>query len=453
MQRDIISNLLEWKQSRDRKPLMLHGIRQVGKTYLLREFGRQHYANTAYISLDNNSRARAIFDGDFDVQRIIRELSIEANTRIVPNDTLLILDEIQTCPKAVTALKYFNEDAPAHHVAVAGSLLGVLSLETSGFPVGKISRMTLYPMTFAEFLDALGEGRFSTLIRAGDLKTAAPFAEKITSLMKEYFLVGGMPAAVKRHADTRDFNAAREEQNSLVNDYYADFARHVPHTELAKVRRIWESIPQQLGKENKRFLYADMKRGGRGRDYENALRWLLDAGLACRVPRVSLPRLPLKNYAEEGIFKLYLPDIGLLSALTQLPPAAYLEPNDALFNHYKGIMAEQFAFQELRATCPSRASCTSSGHPPLYYWSNAKNTAEIEFITQQDGKVVPLEVKAGKNLKSESLRTYITTPSFAPELAIRASLGKHGETPNACGTTCRLLDIPLFMLSAIGCFV
>jgi len=443
MQRDTLSKLLDWKNSPNRKPLMLYGVRQVGKTHLLREFGAQHYSAAAYISLDNNSRARAIFDGDFDIQRIIRELSIEADTRILPNDTLLILDEIQTCPKAVTALKYFNENAPDYHVAVAGSLLGVLSLETSGFPVGKISRMTLFPMTFAEFLDALGEGRFATLIRNGDLKTAGPFAEKITSLLKEYFLVGGMPAAVKRHADTRDFNAAREEQESLVNDYYADFARHVPHAELAKVRRIWESIPQQLGKENKRFLYAGMKKGGRGRDYENALRWLLDAGLACRVQRVSRPGLPLKNYAEEGIFKLYLPDIGLLAALTQLPPRAYLEPNDAIFNHYKGVMAEQFAQQELRAT---RAA---AGQPPLYYWANAKNTAEIEFITQQDGKVIPIEVKSGKNLKSESLRTYITTPAFAPALAIRASLGKYGETPGACGTTCRLLDIPLYMLSAI----
>ena len=441
MQRDALSKLLEWRDFHGRKPLMLHGVRQVGKTWLLREFGRRHYANTAYISLDNNSRARAIFDSDFDVQRLLRELSIEANTRILPNETLLILDEIQACPKAVTALKYFNENARDYHVAVAGSLLGVLSLGDSGFPVGNVARMTLFPMTFAEFLDALGEGRFATLIRGGDVKTAGPFAEKITSLLKEYFLVGGMPAAVKRYADGRDFNAAREEQEALVGDYYADFARHVPPAELAKVRRIWESIPQQLGKENKRFLYADMKKGGRGRDYENALRWLIDAGLACRVRRVSRPGLPLKNYAEEGIFKLYLPDIGLLSALAQLPPGAYLEPNNAIFNHYKGSMAEQFAFQELRS---------SAGHPALHYWANAKHTAEIEFITQQGGKVVPIEVKSGKNLKSESLRAYIATPSFAPRLAVRASLGAYRETKGAFGASCRLLDIPLFMLSALA---
>jgi predicted AAA+ superfamily ATPase len=445
MERKASVDLLKWKCSKDRKPLMIYGIRQVGKSWLMKDFGANHYKNTAYITFDNNPRAKAIFNDDFDTKRIIHALEIEANTKIIPDDTLIILDEIQTCKRAITSLKYFNEDASKYHIMAAGSLLGVMTLgqdeekdtENTGFPVGKVNRITIYPMNFMEFLTALGEERFVKLIQDADFKTISTFADKISSLMKLYFYVGGMPDAVKKYVDTRFLPDVQNVQHSLVNDYYADFAKHVPKEDIAKVRKLWDSIPLQLGKENKRFLYSDLKKGSRGRDYETALQWLLDAGMAHKICRISRPNMPLKAYREDNIFKLYMPDIGLLSALTALDLRAYLEPNNAIFNHYKGVLAEQFALQELLA---------GNDKLPIYFWANELNRAEIEFVLQSNNKIIPVEVKSGKSTKSESLRSYITKEDFAAEIAIKASLLDYSVVNNAYGTGCALHNIPLYTI-------
>ncbi|MCL2688720.1 MAG: ATP-binding protein [Chitinispirillia bacterium] len=449
MVRKAVKKLLKWKESKDRKPLMLYGLRQVGKSWLMKEFGAKYYKNTVYITFDNNPSAKATFNSDFDVKRIIRELEIEADTTILPGETLIILDEIQVCPRAVTSLKYFNEDAPQYHVMTAGSLLGVMNLaqdeendeaervENTGFPVGKTDRMTLYPMNFIEFLIAVGEERFAKLIENLDFKTVVPFAQKISDLMTQYFIVGGMPAAVKKYAESRSFQDVRDVHYGLINDYYADFAKHVPKWDIAKTRRLWENVPLQLGKENRRFLYSDMKKGSRGRDYETALQWLIDAGMVSKVNRVSQPHMPLNAYMEEAIFKLYMPDTGLLSTLTGLDPRVYIEPNNAIFHHYKGVLAEQFALQEIRA---------SNTNLQIYFWASEANKAEIEFVVQANNKIIPIEVKAGKNTKSESLRSYISRKDFAASIAVRTSLNDYRVADNIYNSDCVLYDIPLYMI-------
>jgi len=436
MQRKAYDDLLKWKESQSRRPLMIYGIRQVGKSWLMKDFGANNYKNAVYVTFDNNPRAKAIFNDDFDTKRIIQELEIEANEKITPGETLIILDEIQTCKRAITSLKYFNEDAGEYHVMTAGSLLGDAN---TGFPVGKVDRITIYPMNFLEFLIAIGEERFAKLIQDLDFKTISTFADKISDLMKLYFYVGGMPAAVKKYVDTRFLPDVQDIQHSLVNDYYADFAKHVPKEDIAKVRKLWDSIPLQLGKENKRFLYSDLKKGSRGRNYEIALQWLLDAGMAHKICRISRPNMPLKAYAEENIFKLYMPDIGLLSSITALDLRAYLEPNNAIFNHCKGVLAEQFALQELKA-CNERL--------PIYFWANETNRAEIEFILQSSNKIIPVEVKSGKSVKSESLRSYASKEDFAVEIAVKASLQNYNVVNNAYGTGCELHNVPLYAIGS-----
>jgi predicted AAA+ superfamily ATPase len=437
MLRNATADLLRWKNSPDRKPLMVYGQRQVGKSWLVKDFGAQNYENMVVVEFDNDPLARVIFDADFDTARIIRDIETLKKQKIVPGDTLIILDEIQTCPLAVTALKYFNEHANEYHIVAAGSLLGVMTLQGTGFPVGKVDKLTVYPMTFMEFLQAVDGDRFVNHIKNQDWNALKIFGDTIENLLKQYFIVGGMPAAVKKYAETGNFMDAKAVQKLLVNDYYVDFAKHVPARNLMGVRSIWDSAPAQLGKENKRFLYSEMKKGSKGREYSDALRWLLDARMVYKLTRISRPDIPLKLYAEPEIFKLYVPDIGLLSYLTNLDPETYLAQNNALFAHYKGILAEQFVFQELIANYEDM---------PVYYWANGRNTAEIEFVVQNYNNVIPIEVKAGKNIKSQSLRTYVTAPTFAPQIAIRTSLANYRETANIYDTDCVLYEIPLWAI-------
>ncbi|MCL2044341.1 MAG: AAA family ATPase [Treponema sp.] len=425
MQRLMIEKLAKWKAKSQRKPLVLYGIRQVGKTWLMKEFGDRHYQQTAYISFDHNDRIKRIFDHDFDIPRIIQALSIETDVKISADDTLIIFDEVQECPRALTSLKYFNENAPEYHIIAAGSLLGVMSLEGSGFPVGKTEMLTLYPMTFLEFLDAV-ENRFVSLIQNLEFRHFPVFHDALIDLLKQYFIIGGMPAAVKQYAETKDFAEVKIIQNTILDAYYADFARHVPASAIAKVRTIWDSAPSQLAKENKRFLYSDMKQGSRGREYEIALQWLKNAGLVTMLNRASLPKIPLIAYHENSIFKLYMPDIGLLSARTGLSPKVYIEPNTT-FTHYKGALAEQFVLQELLA---------ANNAMPIYFWAAEKNNAEIEFIIQYENAVIPLEVKAGKHIKSESLKTY--KKLFNPETVIRISQNEYSRTQSN-------YEIPLYL--------
>ncbi|MCL2068178.1 MAG: AAA family ATPase [Treponema sp.] len=432
MQRDITEKLVLWKNKSDRKPLIIYGVRQVGKTWLMREFGGSHYKQTAYISFDNNERAKSVFNRDFDIGRIIRALSIETEVNINPADTLIIFDEIQECPGALTSLKYFHEDAPEYHIIAAGSLLGVISLEGTGFPVGKVDQLSLYPMTFLEFLKAV-DNRYVQIIQNSDFPQLSVFHNAIIDLMQQYFFIGGMPAAVKNYAGTKNFSEVREIQNGILSSYYADFAKHIPSVTIAKVRTIWDSVPVQLAKENKRFLYSDMKQGSRGREYESALQWLKDTGLVKMLNRASLPRMPLIAYQELPIFKLYMPDIGLLSARTGLSPKAYVGSDT--FTHYKGVLAEQFALQELLA---------ANDVVPVYYWAADKNNAEIEFVIQYENEIVPVEVKSGKNVKSESLKLY--KKLFSPKITIRTSLNEY-----SCNNG--NYDIPLYMVASLYGFL
>jgi predicted AAA+ superfamily ATPase len=433
MQRKATANLLKWKESKDRKPLMMHGIRQVGKSWLMKDFGARYYKNAAYVDFDNNPRAKAIFNNGFDAKRIIRELEIETNTKIIPGETLIILDEIQACKQAQASLKYFCEKANKHHVMAASNLLGAID------NTDNTDRITIYPMTFLEFLTAIEEERFVKLIQDADFKTISTFSEKIFSLMKLYFYVGGLPAAVKKYANTRFLPDVQNVLHGLANDYYADFAKYAPEEIVARVRKIWNSIPLQLGKKNKRFLYAALRKGSRGRNYKTALQWLLDAGMAHKICRVNQPDMPLKACEDGSVFKLYMPDIGLLSALTALDLHAYLESGNAIFNHCKGVLAEQFVLQELLA----------NKGLPLYFWANETNRAEIEFVLQLNGKIIPVDVKIGKNFKSESLRAYIAKEGFAAEMAVKSSLLNYEAVNNAYGTNCVLYNIPLY---AVGTF-
>ena len=434
IQRDFIERLVKWKNKSDRMPLILYGIRQVGKTWIMKDFGSKYYNQTAYFSFDNNELIKTIFDRDYNIPRLIQALSVEAGFTINPKDTLIIFDEIQECPRALTSLKYFCENAPEYHIIAAGSLLGVVSLEGTGFPVGKAELQTLYPMTFLEFLKAV-DNRYVEIIQNRDLRQLSAFHNSIIDLLQQYFLIGGMPAVVKTYAETKSFADARDVQNNILNSYYADFAKHIPANTLAKVRSIWDSVPAQLSKENKRFLYSDMKQGSRGREYESALQWLKDAGLVKMLNRVSLPNMPLIAYRELPIFKLYMPDIGLLAARTALSPKAYIgtlnnddgSTDKKIFTHYKGVLAEQFVLQEFFAAFDA---------VPIYYWATDKNTAEIEFVIQHENTVIPIEVKSGKNIKSESLKTYKNI--FNPEIAIRISQMEYNFNNNQ-------YEVPLYM--------
>ena len=430
MYRSAVEKLEKWKNSKDRKPLVIYGARQVGKTWLMKEFGAKSYDSVAYISFDSDSLLKNIFEKDFDVARIIRELSIAAGVNISP-DTLIIFDEVQECPRALTSLKYFNETANEFQIIAAGSLLGVMTLEGTGFPVGKVDIITMYPMSFFEFLDAV-DSRFLQILIDLDLSSIATFHDSIVDLLRQYFFTGGMPAAVKRYSDTHDFGEVRDVQRAILDSYYADFAKHIPSIYIARTRDIWESVPTQLAKENKRFLYSDMKEGSRGRNYELALNWLANTNLIHKLYRVSLPYMPLVGYKQPAVFKLYMNDIGLLSARTGLDIKSYIDDSSKTFSHYKGGLAEQFVLQELIA---------ANDKLPVFYWATDKNTAEIEFLIQYENEIIPLEVKYGKNVKSESLNTYRN--EYRPAHSIRASLKKYGIVDD-------LYSVPLYLTGNIA---
>jgi len=424
-----IEKLEKWKKSEDCKPLVIYGARQVGKTWLMKEFGAKYYNTTAYITFDADSLYKNIFEKDFSIPRIIHELSVATGVNITP-DTLVIFDEIQECPRALTSLKYFSENAPGYQVIAAGSLLGVMTLEGSGFPVGKIDIMTVYPMSFLEFMEAV-EPRYTQIFKPLDLPAISTFHDALTGLLKQYFYTGGMPAVVKKYSETGDFNEARNIQRMILDAYYADFAKHIPPSIIARTRDIWDSVPTQLGRENKRFTYSGMKEGSRGRDYEAALNWLVNTNLVYKQYRVSLPNMPLIGYKEPAIFKLFMNDIGLLSARAGLDIKLYIDDNDKTFSHYKGALAEQFVLQELIAAIDK---------PQIYYWAAKKNTAEIEFIIQYNNQIIPIEVKSGMNIKSKSLNVYIN--AFAPARAVRTSLKKYGVTDG-------LYSVPLYLIGGL----
>lgn len=395
MKRKLMNELVRWKDDPNRKPLILNGARQVGKTWLLKEFGARHFESVAYVSLDNDAVARSYFDIDLDVRRIIASLSLQLNMEIVPGKTLVILDEIQACPKAITALKYFCENAPEYAVAAAGSLLGLSAHEGSGFPVGKVNMLDLHPLSFSEFLEATGNERYAGLIESGDIALMSPFATMFEGLLRQYYVVGGMPGAVNAYLKGDDFRAAREVQNELLAGYERDFSKHVPSRLLGRMMLAWASIPRHLSRENKRFIFGQVRKGARAADFEECLAWLEEAGLIHKVQRVDKPGLPLSAYAEQTTFKVFLLDIGLLGAMCELDPETILA-GSTVFTEFKGALTEQYVCQELIASC---------GFTP-FYWSAENSTGEIDFLVQDGRKIYPIEVKAEENLKAKSLRAF-----------------------------------------------
>ena len=433
MKRRLEQDLKKWKDNPMRKPLLLLGARQVGKTWLMRHFGDENYKDVVYIRFDRNERMRRIFEtSNYDMKELLLLMQAETNINIKPGDTLIILDEIQDCPAALTSLKYFCEDLPDYHVMAAGSLLGVKQHHGTGFPVGKVNTMTLYPLTFREFMTALEHPHDIDFIELQKWESVKLISDRLTHLLKLYYYIGGMPEVVNTYLQTKDFSAVRSAQNEILSNYANDFSKHVPAMLAAKLSLLWESIPHQLAKENKRFIYKEVDSKMRARDLESAMDWLFRAGLIYRVDRINEPSLPIGAY-RDGAFKLYFLDVGLLGAKCELEVSTILEKS-AIFKEFKGALTEQFVQQELRA---------ESQISP-HYWQSDTFRAEVDFVIQTSMNVVPIEVKAEHNTKAKSLLNYCR--KYKPVLAVRISMNDFSEnnleTSETTNTT--LLDIPLY---------
>jgi predicted AAA+ superfamily ATPase len=429
MYRTAIEALKKWKSKKTRKPLIIRGARQVGKTWLMKEFGKTAFENTVYISFDNNQRMRELFSTDFDVARLITGIELYAGHKINPKNTLIIFDEVQEVPTALTSLKYFNENAPEYQIICAGSLLGVALHEGTSFPVGKVEFLDLYPLSFSEFTKAMGKEQFVSLLAEGDFTMATTFKQEYIDLLKHYYYVGGMPEAVMSFATNHDFNEVREIQARILAAYEQDFSKHAPNEVVPRIRMLWNSIPTQLAKENKKFIYGLIKEGARAREYEYALMWLTDCGLVYKVHRATTPSLPLKAYADLKAFKLFLVDVGLLSCMTRLRQDVLLDGN-ALFTTFKGALTEQYTLQQLK-TLPGIES---------YYWTNDRNTSEVDFLLDTGSAVVPLEVKAEVNLQSKSLKAF--ADKYHPAVSVRTSMSDYKREG-------WLLNLPLYAIGNI----
>lgn len=394
MKRLLYDKLVEWKRSATRKPLILNGARQVGKTYLLKEFGSNEYDSVAYISFDSNDRVSEIFNGDFNIQRILIELSAYTKVDIKPHSTLIIFDEIQECNRALNSLKYFCEDAPEYHIAVAGSLLGLSLHEGVSFPVGKVESMKLYPFSFAEFLLATGNERLLEILESENKDATRGLHETFIDLLRKYYFVGGMPAAVRAFISNGP-NETRRIQKQILSDYKHDFSKHAPSSEVPRVNMVWESVPQQLAKENKKFSFSQLKKKGRSAEFEMAIEWLIDAGLVYKVGRVTSLQKPLKFYAESSIFKLFMLDVGLMNAMVDNSIIDIIS-GDSCFKEFKGAFTELFVYSQLVLL-----------DIPIYYHSSNDSKVEIDFVVQTPDRVIPVEVKAEENVHSKSLRTYV----------------------------------------------
>lgn len=408
MQRFAMNQLLRWKDKDNRKPLVIMGARQVGKTWLMKEFGRTCYKKVAYISFYNNSRMNQVFQMDFDVERILMNLNIEAGVTITPEDTLIVLDEIQNSPKALESLKYFCEEAPQYHIVAAGSLLGVAIHEGVSYPVGKVDLLDLYPLNFREFLCAMGENALSDALATKDYTIIDNFSEKYLFWMKNYYYVGGMPGVVEEFRVHKDYNEVRQIQSDIVRQYEGDFGKYIDVKTLPRIRMVWDSIPIQLAKENKKFFFGQIKKGARSSDYEIAIQWLIDCGLIYKVNRVNEPHMPLKAYKSMNAYKLFMLDVGLLGALSELTADSILEGND-IFVEFKGALTEQYVLQQL---------ISDTEYTP-YYFGTEKSTFEQDFLIQKGKNVIPIEVKAEGNIRSQSLKVYCD--KYHPEKAVRFS--------------------------------
>lgn len=429
MNRYEYQSLIKWKEDPNRKPLLIRGARQVGKTWLMKEFGSRAFEKVAYINLEANPALKNVFATGFEISRIITALQIESGISIEPHNTLVILDEIQEVPAAITSLKYFQENGPEYAIMGAGSLLGVTLAKPHSFPVGKVDFLDLYPFTYIEFLEAIGEKPLADLIRQKDWTLITSFRERYIERLRQYYFTGGMPEAVQSFATDGDFNKVRSIQKRMLDAYEQDFSKHAPVNEVPRIRMVWHSIPAQLAKENRKFIYGQLRQGARAREFEMALAWLMDCGLLYKVTNISKPELPLKAYAEWNVFKLYMLDIGLLGAMTGLDARTLLEGNQ-VFSQFKGALTEQYVLQQL------------IGRPDLHihYWSPGQSTAELDFLVQAEGRILPIEVKAEENLRAKSLKVF--TEKYKPNQAIRTSMADYRKED-------WMTNIPLYAIGGI----
>ncbi len=429
MYRTSLEYLYKWKEKDNRKPLIIRGARQVGKTWLMKEFANKAYKSHAYINFDNNMQMKQLFLQDLNVDRLIMGLELYTGKKIVPSETLIIFDEVQEVPNALTSLKYFNEDAPSYHIVCAGSLLGIALHPGTSFPVGKVEFMDLYPLSFSEFMLAMGKEQYAELLESKDYEMITTFKQEYINLLKQYFFVGGMPEVVAHYADNKDFQGVREIQRRILDAYEQDFSKHAPNEIVPRIRMLWNSIPAQLAKENKKFIYGLIKEGARAKEYETALLWLTDCGLVHQVNRVNAPNIPLKAYEDLKAFKLFTLDVGLLSCMVGLHQSALLSGND-LFREFKGALTEQYVLQQLKTL----------DNLNVYYWTNDRNRAEIDFLIGSEGRVIPVEVKAEVNLQSKSLKTF--RDKYDIEISVRTSMSDYKKEE-------RLINLPLYAISNI----
>jgi len=407
MRRLITNKLEEWKNSKYRKPLIIQGARQVGKTWIMKSFGNTHFQQVAYINFESSVRLQTIFKDDFDIQRILLIFEIETGINIQPETTLIILDEIQEAEKGLTALKYFNENAPEYFVIAAGSLLGVSLQKNNTFPVGKVELLSLLPLSFEEFLINQEESGLVNALLEKKWNVVEPFHEKLTKYLRMYYFVGGMPEAVQSYIESKNFQKVRTIQTNIISGYQNDFAKYAPIEIVPKIRMVWQSVIGQLAKENRKFVYGQLKKGARAKEFESAINWLVNAGLLVKCMKVVKPTIPLKSYADYDVFKLYLLDVGLLNAMANVSEQILLNKNQILVE-FKGALTEQFVCQELII------------NHEVFYWTAENASAEMDFILQKAQEVIPIEVKAEENLKAKSLKVFVE--NFKPNQAIRTSM-------------------------------
>jgi predicted AAA+ superfamily ATPase len=429
MRRTALKALQEWKQRTNRKPLIIRGTRQVGKTWLMKEFARTEYENFAYINFEDNQLMKSLFLNDFDIPRILSAIQLFTGIKPEPEKTLLVFDEIQEAERGLTSLKYFCENAPQYHIVAAGSLLGIALHAHTSFPVGKVEFLDLYPLTFIEFLEATGEHAFVDLLQSGQWELVSTFKTKYIEWLKQYYYVGGMPEAVKNFAENHDFNEVRKIQREILITYEQDFSKHAPMDVVPRIRMVWKSIPAQLSKENKKFIYGLIKQGARAKEFEIAIAWLMDCGLIHKVNRVSKPALPLKAYEDFSAFKLFLSDVGLLTAMTSLDVKVLLE-GSRIFEEFKGSLTEQYVLQQL----------VTNKDLDIYYWSSERSDAEIDFLVQYKNEIIPVEVKAEENLQAKSLRFFVQKNNSP--IAVRTSMTDFKKET-------WLTNLPLYAVSEI----
>jgi len=430
MRRSKLIELVNWKDKPQRKPLLIRGARQVGKTWLMKEFGRLYFEKTVYINFEKNKRLHTLFSDDFSIERIIIALQAETGVSISPNNTLIIFDEIQSAPSAIGSLKYFCEDAPQYHVVAAGSLLGVALHAKESFPVGKVEFLDLHPLSYYEFLDALGQESIVEILKSKDWRLILAFKTKCIEYLRQYYFVGGMPEAVSTFTQNYNYNDVRQVQRAILESYDMDFSKHAPVELVPRIRMVWNSIPAQLAKENRKFIYGVVKEGSRAKDFELAIQWLVNCSQVHKVFRVSKPAIPLKFYEDRNAFKMFLVDIGLLCAMVDLDVKTLLEGNN-LFSEFKGALTEQFVLQQLLVDNDS----------PIYYWSAERSTAEVDFVIQSGGEIIPIEAKAEENLQAKSLKVFVD--KFKPSRAIRTSMSDFREQE-------WLVNIPLYAISELS---